>query len=230
MKVNTGKGYGKGQPRSWICSPAEFCSHASLRMLAADSLIWKECLENKAGFVLFYCRQLNSLTWYLSSRGYTEVSLRCVRETEKRQQFVGLSIPKTAHFTGLNATCLHCNLIKSANWIKLFRLYLFTAIVMYIHRASPLWVVFNERHFLAFFRQAGIRLSMSLLRVHMIMVDCLQVFSDLLPMPGHGGGTASPNFTHLCGGPALEWAGANVLLLSRWNIQMWGNIGFALRC
>lgn len=42
------------------CVPAEIQSHTGLRMLAADSLIWMECLENKAGFVLFYCSQLNS--------------------------------------------------------------------------------------------------------------------------------------------------------------------------
>lgn len=40
--------------------PAEIWSNDGLRMLAADSLIWKECLGNKACFVLCYCSQLNS--------------------------------------------------------------------------------------------------------------------------------------------------------------------------
>lgn len=50
-----------------LCCPAVIQSHAGLRMLAADSLIWIECLENKAAFVLFYCNQLTSkLDSYLS--------------------------------------------------------------------------------------------------------------------------------------------------------------------
>lgn len=50
-----------------LCCPAVIQSHAGLRMLAADSLIWIECLENKAAFVLFYCNQLTpKLDSYLS--------------------------------------------------------------------------------------------------------------------------------------------------------------------
>lgn len=56
------------------------------------------------------------------------------------------------------------------------------------------------------FRQAGIRLIMSPFRVHMIMVDCLQVFSDVLPMPGHGGRAQSLKLIHACGGLVLNRA------------------------
>lgn len=174
-----------------LCCPAVIQSHAGLRMLAADSLIWIECLENKAAFVLFYCNQLTpKLDSYL-----TEVSLTCAREAVKGQQLTGPNNPPTAAFTGLNAACLQCNLIILANWIKLFCFYLFTAVAVCIHRASPSWLLSNKETFSGIFRQAGIRLIMSPFRVHMIMVDCLQVFSDVLSVPGHGG-RAWNSFTH----------------------------------
>lgn len=47
---------------------------------------------------------------------------------------------------------------------------------------------------------------MSLFRVHMIMVDCLQVFSDVLSMPGHGGRAQSLKLIHACGGLVLNRA------------------------
>lgn len=34
----------------------------------------------------------------------------------------------------------------------------------------------------------------------MIMVDCLQVFSEVRSMPGHGGSTQSLKVIHACGG------------------------------
>lgn len=49
---------------------------------------------------------------------------------------------------------------------------------------------------------------MSLFGVHMIMVDCLQVFSDVLSMPGHGGRAQSLNLIHACGGLVLNLAAA----------------------
>lgn len=41
---------------------------------------------------------------------------------------------------------------------------------------------------------------MSPFGVHVIMVDCLQGFSEVLPMPGHGGSTQSLKLIHACGG------------------------------
>lgn len=40
----------------------------------------------------------------------------------------------------------------------------------------------------------------------MIMVDCLQVSSDVLPMPGHGGRAQSLKLIHACGGLVLDGA------------------------
>lgn len=77
-----------------LCCPAVIQSHAGLRMLAADSLIWIECLENKAAFVLFYCNQLTpKLDSYL-----TEVSLTCAREAVKGQQLTGPNNPPDCSF------------------------------------------------------------------------------------------------------------------------------------
>lgn len=47
---------------------------------------------------------------------------------------------------------------------------------------------------------------MSPLGVHMIMVDCLQVSSDVLPMPGDGGRAKSLKLIHACGGLVLNRA------------------------
>ena len=93
------------------------------------------------------------------------------------RQLTGLNNPQIAE---LNKACLRCNPINLANWIKLFRFYLCTAVAMYTHRASPQWSLSSSF-------SAGIRLIMSPFRLHMIMVDCLQVFSDVLAVPGHGG-------------------------------------------
>lgn len=47
---------------------------------------------------------------------------------------------------------------------------------------------------------------MSPFRAHMIMVDCLQVFSDVCCMPGHGGRAQSLTLIHTCGGLVLNRA------------------------
>ena len=112
-------------------------------------------------------------------------------------QLTGLNNPQTAE---LNKACLRCNPINLANWIKLFRFYLCTAVAMYTHRASPQWSLSSSF-------SAGIRLIMSPFRLHMIMVDCLQVFSDVLAVPGHGGiELRAWKVTHACGGLVLERA------------------------
>lgn len=38
------------------------------------------------------------------------------------------------------------------------------------------------------------------------MVDCLQVFSEVLSMPGHGGSTQSLKLIHACGGLVADQA------------------------
>lgn len=57
------------------------------------------------------------------------------------------------------------------------------------------------RHFLALLvGLPEIRLIVSPFRVHMIMVDCLQVFSDVFFVPGHVGAAQSPTLCHTRGG------------------------------
>lgn len=51
-----------------------------------------------------------------------------------RGRLTSLNNPQTAE---LNKACLRRNPINLANWIKLFRFYLCTAVAMYTHRASP---------------------------------------------------------------------------------------------
>ena len=47
----------------------------------------------------------------------------------------------------------------------------------------------------------------------MIMVDCLQVFSDVLPMPGHGGRAQSLKLIHACGGRVLAQSSEKSFIL-----------------
>lgn len=53
-----------------------------------------------------------------------------------------------------------------------------------------------------------IRLITSPFGVHVIMVDCLQVFSDAFFVPGHVGGARSPTLCHTRGGLVSNRAAA----------------------
>lgn len=160
------------------------------RLLCLDEVFGKQC---RLCVVLLQPIKLNLIC--ISERMHRGQHEMC-RGNRHGGQLTGPNNPQAAHFTGFNTACLHCNLINLANWIKLFCFYLFMAIAAYIHRAGPSWLLSNRETFSGIFRQAGIRLIMSPFRVHMIMVDCLQVFSDVLSVPGHGG-RAWNSFSHV---------------------------------
>lgn len=93
-------------------------------------------------------------------------------------------------------------MIIFANWIKLLSEFFLCA----DPQGRNMLIALGKekkvtRHFLALL--AGlpeIRLIMSPFRVHMIMADCLQVFSDVFFMPGHVGGAQSLTLCHTRGG------------------------------
>lgn len=100
-------------------------------------------------------------------------------------------------------------MINFANWIKLLSEFFLYAdpqgrnMLIALGKEKKK----SKRHFLALL--AGlpeIRLIMSPFRVHMIMADCLQVFSDVFFMPGHVGGAQSLTLCHPCGGLASDQA------------------------